>query len=67
MRRMKKLEASLCEKYYYPTVNFITRFYEFSQIIQLVIDVNSPRDFQQDEMESVKLKIKAGMIQKYYE
>jgi len=29
--------------------------------------VNSPRDFQQDEMESVKLKIKAGMIQKYYE
>lgn len=43
---MKELEANLCEKYCYPNVNFLIRFYEFSQIIQLVIDVNSPRDFQ---------------------
>lgn len=37
------------------------------QIIQLVIGVNRPRDFQQREMKSLKLKMKVGAIQKSYD
>lgn len=41
--------------------------YEFCHFTPLVMDVNIPRDFQQDKMKFVKLKIKVGVIHKNYE
>lgn len=41
---------------------FLTTVCEFCQTTQFVIDVNIPGDFQQDEMKSLKLKMKVGVI-----
>lgn len=51
-----QLKVNLCKQYYSPSVNFLTRACEFCGIIQLVVDVTVPRDVQQDEMKSRKLK-----------
>lgn len=62
-----QLKANLCKQYYYPSVNFLRRADECCWIVQLVVYVNIPRDFQHGEMKPLKLKIKVGVIQKSYD
>lgn len=58
-----QVRANLCKQCYYPSVNSLTTAWEFCQNTQFVQAVNIPGHFQEDEMKSLKLKMKVGVIQ----